>query len=94
MNHNVRMDRLGAERFCHAHIPVNNQYAWSLRATTQCNLIKTVCTAHHSRVADCVCVSPYRNRQYFHCGVLDLVPRVLLVTAAKQEPANQIKHSF
>lgn len=41
-------------------------------------------------VADAACVyTPYRDRQYFHCGVPDLVPWVLLVSTAKQEPANK-----
>ena len=94
VNHSVRMYRLWqSERFSHAHIPVDNQYAPSLRASAQCNLIKTVCTSHHRGVTVCVCVRvcggfPYRDRQYFHCGVLNLVPWVLLVTAAKQEPAK------
>lgn len=33
--------------------------------------------------------TPYRDRQYFHCGVPDLVPWVLLVSTAKQEPADK-----
>lgn len=72
--------------FCHAHVPVNNQYATTLSATTQFNLIKSDCTKGG--------VFLYRDRQYFHRGVLDFVSWVLLVTAAKQEPANQTKHSF
>lgn len=33
--------------------------------------------------------TPYWDRQYFHCGVPDPVPWVLLVSTAKQEPANK-----
>lgn len=41
-------------------------------------------------VTDAVFVhAPYRDRQYFNCGVPDLVPWVLLVSTAKQEPANK-----
>lgn len=97
VNHNIRMYCLWrGKQFSHAHIPVDNKYA----STTQCHLIKTVYTSHHRGVTDCLCVCggggvfPYRDGQYFHCGVLDLVPWVLLVSAAKQEPAKKIKHSY
>lgn len=98
--HSVRMNHLWKSmRFCHTHIPVNNQYPTSLRAAIRYNLIRAIHTPHQRKVADmckslCVWVFSYRDGQYFHRGVLDLVPWVLLVTAAKQEPASQIKHMF
>lgn len=71
----------------HAHISVNNQYI----STTRCNLIKMF--VHHTTEAVCVCGGVlYRDRQYFHCGVLDLVSWVLLVSTSKQKPVKQMKH--
>lgn len=45
---------------------------------------------HQYALTDAACVyPPYRDRQYFHCGVSDLVPWMLLVSTAKQESANK-----
>lgn len=55
VNNNVRMNCLcQIKLFCHAHIPVNNQYATTLSATTQFNLIKSDCTKGWKTVCECV----------------------------------------